>query len=93
MDGGMVGWDLISLYKHMSGNDRVFIVYLMLIFAFSLARSLRLVWRLGFFSPASRVPSDQPKADASDLLVAIALANSSRTAIRLLETPRLHYHD
>lgn len=80
-------WDPISLYKHMSGNDRVFIVYLMLIFVFSLARSLRLVWRLGFFSPASPVPSDQTKPDASDLLAAIALANKLPNNDKTTETP------
>jgi hypothetical protein len=84
----------------MQGNERVFIVFLMLIFVFSLARSLRLVWRLGFFSPASRVPSDQPKPDASDLLAAIALANklpnndkTAKTPWQVVEsaTPRFEY--
>jgi len=49
----MVGWDLISLYKQVSWNDKVFMVYLLLIFVFSLAKSLRLTWTLGFLSPAN----------------------------------------
>ncbi len=68
-------WDPIALYKQMSGNGRVFIVYLVLIFVFSLVRSLRLGCKLWLFSPAGRVASDQRKPDASDLLAAIVLAN------------------
>jgi hypothetical protein len=71
----------------MSGNDRVFIVYLMLIFGFSLARSLRLVWRLWLFSLASPVPSGQAKPNASDLLAAIALANKLPNNDKTTETP------
>jgi hypothetical protein len=80
-------WDPISLYKQMSGNDRVFIVYLVLIFVFSLVRSLRLGWKLWLFSPANRVSSDQPKPDASDLLAAIALANKLPNNDKTTEEP------
>jgi hypothetical protein len=80
-------WDPISLYKQMSGNDRVFIVYLVLIFVFSLVRSLRLGWKLWLFSPAGRVSSDQRKPDASDLLAAIALANKLPNNNKTTETP------
>lgn len=84
---GMVGWDLISLYKHMAGNERVFILYLMLILVFSLVRSLRLGWKLWLFSPTGRVLSDQRKPDASDLLAAIALANKLPNKDKTTETP------
>ena len=79
-------WDPISLYKQMSGRDRIFEVYLTLIFMFSLVRSLRLVWRLGFFSLASRVPSDQSKSDPSHSLAAIALANKLPNNDKTTET-------
>lgn len=86
MDEGAVGWDLISLYKEMSWNDRVFIVYLLLIFVFSLVKSLRLGWKLCFVSPASRISSDQSKPDASDSLAEIALANKLSNDIKATET-------
>jgi hypothetical protein len=87
MQVGIVGWDLISLYKHMAGSDRVFILYLMLILVFSLVRSLRLAWKLWLFSPAGRVSSDQRKPDASDLLAAIALANKLPNNDKATEEP------
>ena len=80
-------WDPISLYKQMSRRDRIFIVYLTLISVFSLVRSLRLVWRLGFFSSASRIPSGQRKPDVSHSLAAIALANRLPNNDKNTETP------
>ena len=83
----MVGWDLISLYKQMSGSDKAFMAYLVLIFVFSLTKSLRLTWTLGFLSPANRITSDHPKPDASDWLAAVALANKLPNNDKATETP------
>jgi hypothetical protein len=104
MQEGLVGWDLISLYTHMSREEKIFVLYLVLVLAFSLLRSWKLVRKLWFFSRERRGSSHQPNLGAADLLAAGALANklarakdlsdeSQETYLQIVEAarPRFDY--
>lgn len=70
-----VAWDVISVYKHMSTEAAIFVLYLVVVLVFSVVRFLNLARRLWFFPGLRGISSRSVKADAADTLAASALAN------------------
>jgi hypothetical protein len=85
MQDGQVGWDLISVYRHMSREEKIFVLYLVLVLVFSLLRSWKLARELWFFSRERRGSSHQPNLGAADLLATRAMANKIARAKHLAD--------
>jgi len=75
MQEGQIGWDLISLSKHMGRVEKIFVLCLVLVLAFLLLRSWKLARELWLFFRESRGSSHRRNLGAADLLATRAMVN------------------